>query len=77
MLDDCLNAIDLKTEVRLNRALRELDCTKIIVSQRISTIKDADRILLLENGVIIGEGGHDELLKSNTVYQEICYSQLE
>ncbi|MBR2261984.1 MAG: ABC transporter ATP-binding protein [Paludibacteraceae bacterium] len=77
VLDDCLNAIDLKTEVRLNRALRELDCTKIIVSQRISTIKDADRILLLENGVIIGEGSHDELLKSNTVYQEICYSQLE
>ena len=77
VLDDCLNAIDLKTEVRLNRALREIDCTKIIVSQRISTIKDADRILLIENGVIIGEGSHEELLKSNTVYQEICYSQLE
>lgn len=77
VLDDCLNAVDLKTEAALNLALRKINCTKIIVSQRISTIKDADRILLLEKGVIIGEGKHEELMASNAVYQEICHSQLE
>lgn len=77
VLDDCLNAVDLKTEAALNKALKEMECTKIIISQRVSTIKDADRILLLEDGVIIGEGTHQQLMESNSVYQEICRSQLE
>ena len=62
----------------MRKALSEemSDATKIIVAQRIGTIKNADRILVIDEGRIVGEGTHDELMKDCEVYREIAYSQL-
>lgn len=76
ILDDCLNALDLKTEAKVKAELSLLPCTKVIISQRISTIRNADMILLMENGEILSSGTHDELMQSSEVYQEICQTQL-
>lgn len=78
IFDDSFSALDYKTDRALRQALREelVDTTKLIVAQRVGTIKDADQIIVLEEGRIVGKGTHDELLASNDVYQEIALSQL-
>lgn len=75
ILDDCFSAVDLKTESRLRECLKEINSTKVIIAQRISSIRHADLILVLENGELIGKGRHDELLASCPIYYEICQSQ--
>ncbi|MCD7101633.1 ABC transporter ATP-binding protein [Pseudoclavibacter sp. 13-3] len=78
LFDDSFSALDVTTDARLRRALEpELaDATAIIVAQRVATIRDADRILVLDDGRIVGQGTHDELLETNETYQQIVESQL-
>ncbi|MGX1933994.1 ABC transporter ATP-binding protein [Microbacterium resistens] len=78
VFDDSFSALDLTTDARLRQALwRELpDVTKIVVAQRVSTITDADRIVVLEGGTMVGVGTHEELLETNDTYREIVESQL-
>ena len=78
IFDDSFSALDYKTDRILRKGLAERtqDMTKLIVAQRISTIMDADQILVLDAGKVVGQGTHRELLASNEVYQEIAYSQL-
>lgn len=78
VFDDSFSALDYKTDVALRKALRDRvsGATVIIVAQRISTIMHADKILVLEDGKIVGQGTHQELLKQNEVYQQIAASQL-
>lgn len=77
ILDDSASALDYATDARLRSALRELDgnVTTFIVSQRASSIRHADKIIVLDDGEMVGAGTHEELLESCTVYQEIYYSQ--
>lgn len=78
VFDDSFSALDLTTDARLRQALwRELpEVTKIVVAQRVSTITDADRIVVLEDGRMVGLGTHDELLETCSTYREIVESQL-
>ena len=78
IFDDCFSALDYKTERTVRGLLKEeiKDCTKLIVAQRIGTIKDADKIIVLDEGKIVGIGKHEELMKTCEVYKEIAYSQL-
>jgi len=78
VFDDSFSALDYKTDAKLRAALREetKDATVIIVAQRVSTIIDADRIIVLDEGKIVGNGTHQELMKSCEVYREIVSSQL-
>jgi len=78
LFDDSFSALDYETDKKLRTALKEqaAQTTKVIIAQRISTIMDADLILVLDNGRVVGQGTHEELLKNNEVYQEIAYSQL-
>lgn len=78
IFDDSFSALDYKTDriLRQRLAERTKDMTKLIVAQRISTIMDADQILVLDEGKVVGQGTHEELLATNEVYQEIAYSQL-
>jgi len=78
IFDDSFSALDLRTDAQLRQALKPLqkDSTMIIVAQRIMTIQDADQIMVLEDGRIGGMGTHDELMATNTIYQEIAASQL-
>ena len=78
LFDDSFSALDYETDKKLRNQLKEnaAQTTKIIVAQRISTIMDADLIIVLDNGRVAGQGTHKELLKDNKVYQEIAYSQL-
>lgn len=78
IFDDSFSALDYQTDKKLRGILAEqmADTTKIIVAQRISTIMDADQIIVLERGEIVGHGTHKELLANNEVYKEIAYSQL-
>jgi ABC-type multidrug transport system fused ATPase/permease subunit len=76
ILDDSVSALDYATDARLRSALGKIkDTTIFIVSQRASTIRNADKIVVLDDGEIAGVGTHEELLESCTVYQEIYYSQ--
>ena len=77
ILDDSASALDLATDLKLRRAIAALpgDMTVFIVSQRTSGVRDADRILVLDDGRLAGNGTHDELMKTCEVYQEIYYSQ--
>ena len=78
VFDDSFSALDYRTDRTLRSALKTetSGVTSIIVAQRIGTIRDADRILVIEDGAVVGDGTHDELMKSCKVYQEIAYSQL-
>ena len=78
IFDDSFSALDYKTDRVLRQDLAEKtkSMTKLIVAQRISTIMDADLILVLDQGKVVGQGTHKELLANNEVYQEIAYSQL-
>jgi len=78
IFDDSFSALDYKTDRALRSVLKEetAEATKLIVAQRIGTIKDADRIIVLDEGKMVGMGTHDELMKTCAVYQEIAYSQL-
>ncbi|GFN34187.1 ABC transporter ATP-binding protein [Paenibacillus xylaniclasticus] len=79
ILDDTTSAVDNETEEHIQQSLRELDypCTKIIIAQRVSTTAEADRILILDNGRIIEEGTHTELLKKRGYYYEVFMLQNE
>ena len=78
IFDDSFSALDYKTDRALRKALDSEcgDATRIIVAQRIGTIRDADRIIVLDEGKIVGMGRHDELMKNCEVYQQIALSQL-
>lgn len=78
LFDDSFSALDLATDARLRAALRPetTDATVVVVAQRVSTIRDADLILVLEDGRVVGRGTHDELLAACETYQEIVASQL-
>lgn len=78
IFDDSFSALDYRTDRALRSALKKecADATKVIVAQRIGTIRDADKIIVLENGTIAGMGKHDELMKNCEVYRQIAYSQL-
>ena len=77
IMDDSASALDFATDARLRRAIKEdtQDMTVFLVSQRASTIKNADKILVLDDGALAGMGTHKELLKTCQVYREICLSQ--
>lgn len=78
LFDDSFSALDLSTDARLRKALWEKypEITKIVVAQRVSTIINAERILVLDEGQVVGSGTHEELLASNETYREIVESQL-
>jgi ATP-binding cassette subfamily B protein len=78
ILDDSFSALDFKTDAALRRAFKEqaADSTLLIVTQRVSTIKDAEQIIVLDEGRIVGKGTHGELMENCETYQEIATSQL-
>jgi len=78
IFDDSFSALDYKTDFQLRKELKSYtkDATNLIVAQRIGTIKDADQIIVLEDGEMVGKGKHKELLQNCEVYKEIAYSQL-
>ena len=78
IFDDAFSALDMKTDAKLREALKEItqDAVVLVVAQRVSTIKDADQIVVLNNGHVVGKGKHLELLKDCKIYQEIVKSQL-
>jgi ATP-binding cassette subfamily B protein len=78
LFDDSFSALDLSTDARLRAALRPItrDSTVVMVAQRVSTIRDADQIVVLEDGLVVGRGRHEELLETCSTYQEIVESQL-
>jgi ATP-binding cassette, subfamily B, multidrug efflux pump len=75
LLDDSTSALDLTTESKLLGAIRKYECTTIIITQKVSTAMESDAILLLEDGVLIGNGSHDTLLKESSLYMQIYQSQ--
>ncbi len=79
ILDDSASALDFATDAALRKALREetKGMTVFMVSQRVGTVRYADKILVIDNGELAGEGTHSELVKSCPVYREICLSQLK
>ena len=79
ILDDSTSAVDTATDAKIRKVFREEipGTTKIIIAQRISSVQDADRILVLDNGQINGLGTHEELLKNNAIYQEVYNSQTQ
>ena len=79
IFDDSFYALDYKTDATLRKRLKEVtgDATVLIVAQRVGTIMDADQIIVLDQGEIVGRGTHDELMESNEIYREIANSQLD
>ncbi|PET51113.1 ABC transporter ATP-binding protein [Bacillus sp. AFS001701] len=75
LLDDSTSALDLKTEASLIEALKNYECTTLIITQKISTAKNADKILIIDEGELVEEGTHESLLKSSKLYKAIYYSQ--
>ncbi|MDR0825737.1 MAG: ABC transporter ATP-binding protein/permease, partial [Mycoplasmataceae bacterium] len=78
VLDDTTSALDLLTEAQVQENLKNnyFDSTKIIISQRIASVKNADKIIVLDSGKIVGDGTHDDLIKTNDIYRQIVESQL-
>jgi ATP-binding cassette subfamily B protein len=78
LFDDCFSALDHATDMALRAALADTlgDATVVIVAQRVSTIRDADRIVVLDEGRVVGTGAHPELMAGNATYREIVLSQL-
>jgi ATP-binding cassette subfamily B multidrug efflux pump len=78
ILDDSFSALDFKTDAALRRALKAqaANSTLIIVTQRVSTVKNAEQIIVLDEGRIVGKGTHQELMKTCDTYKEIALSQL-
>ena len=78
IFDDSFSALDFKTDAALRRALREQtsDSSVLIVTQRVATVKNADQIIVLDEGRVVGKGNHQELMGSCETYQEIATSQL-
>ena len=79
ILDDSTSAVDTKTDALLRKAFAEEipDTTKLIIAQRISSIQDADKIIILDEGAVVDIGTHDELLQRNAIYQDVYYSQVK
>lgn len=81
IFDDSFSALDFKTDADLRMALKKDEqvqqAVSVIVAQRVSTVADADLIIVLDDGKVVGQGTHEELIKNNPVYQEIVYSQIE
>ena len=77
ILDDSLSAVDLITESKIRKALGKLEMTKIIIAQRISSIKDANKILMIEDGKMLCYGSHEELYNSSAEYKEVYDSQVQ
>ena len=78
ILDDSTSALDLLTDKKIREYLKEMnDVTKIIVSQRVATIQDADEIIVLDKGFVVGQGTHNELLKTCEIYKEIYETQIK
>ena len=77
ILDDSTSAVDMKTDAMLRKAFREelQDTTKIIIAQRIASVQDADKIVVLDGGKINAIGTHAELIESNEIYKEVYLSQ--
>lgn len=77
ILDDSTSAVDTRTDALIRKGFREFipDTTKIIIAQRVASVQDADRIILMEGGRIAAVGNHDELMRSSKIYREIYYSQ--
>ncbi|MBQ7098693.1 MAG: ABC transporter ATP-binding protein [Oscillospiraceae bacterium] len=77
ILDDSTSAVDTKTDAMIRQAFREFipETTKLIIAQRISSVQDADMIVMLDNGMVAAVGSHDELMTSSPIYQEVFYSQ--
>lgn len=76
LLDDSTSALDLKTEAKLLNALKTYTCTTLIITQKVSTAKEANQILLLEEGELIAKGPHEQLVASHSLYQQIVLSQM-
>ncbi len=78
IFDDSFSALDVKTDAKLRKAIKEklADTTTLLVAQRISTVLDAEQIVVLDNGRMVGCGTHDELMKTCEIYQDIARSQL-
>ena len=79
IMDDSTSAVDTHTDARLRKALREFipDTTKIIIAQRVASVQDADRILLMDKGGIVAMGSHEELLRQSEIYREVYQSQIK
>ena len=77
ILDDSTSAVDTATEASIRKGFKEFmpEVTKLIIAQRISSVKDADRIIVIDDGIVSGIGTHEELLASNRIYQEVYESQ--
>ncbi len=77
ILDDSTSAVDTKTDALIRKAFREYipQTTKLIIAQRIASVQDSDKIIIMEGGTIVACGSHDELLKNNEIYKELYYSQ--
>ncbi|WP_216827720.1 ABC transporter ATP-binding protein [Alkalihalobacterium elongatum] len=75
LLDDSTSALDLKTETKILESLREMQCTTLIITQKISTAASANKILILDDGELIAEGTHEHLIATNSLYQKIYVSQ--
>jgi ATP-binding cassette subfamily B protein len=77
ILDDSTSAVDTRTDAQIRQAFREEipGTTKLIIAQRVSSVQDADMIIILDNGQISAVGTHDELMKTSSIYQEVFYSQ--
>jgi len=75
ILDDSSSALDFLTDSKLRKALKELNSTLVLISQRATSIKNADLIIVLDNGDVVGMGKHTELMKNCDIYREIYESQ--